>query len=88
MAAIVQTIFFRWIFLNKNVSISIKISLKFVPMGLVNNILALVQIMAWRQPADKFLSKQWSLVYWSIYASLGLYELSQIIVTKLKIECT
>ena len=41
---------FKWIFLNENVWISIKISLKFVPRGPVNNIPALVQIMAWRRP--------------------------------------
>ena len=44
---------FKWIFLNENVWISIKISLKFVPKGPINNILALVQIMAWRRPGDK-----------------------------------
>ena len=40
-----------------NVRISIKISLKFVPTDPINNILALVQIMAWRQPGDKPLSE-------------------------------
>ena len=33
---------FKCIFLNENVWISIKISLKFVPMGLINNIPAMV----------------------------------------------
>ena len=47
---------FKWIFLNENVWIPIKISLKFVPQGPINNIPALVQIMAWRQPGDKPLS--------------------------------
>ena len=37
---------FKCIFLNENVWISLKISLKFVPMGPINNIPALVQIMA------------------------------------------
>ena len=37
---------FKRIFLNENVWISIKISLKFVPKGPINNIPALVQIMA------------------------------------------
>ena len=37
------------IFLNENVRISIKISLKFVPKCPINNITALVQIMAWRR---------------------------------------
>ena len=33
---------------------------------------ALVQIMAWRLPRDRPLSDQCCLVYWRIYASLGL----------------
>ena len=48
---------FTCIFLNKNVWISIRISLKFVPKGPINNIPALVQIMAWRRPGDKSLSE-------------------------------
>ena len=44
---------FKYIFLNENIWISIKFSLKFVPMGSINNISALVQIMAWRRPGDK-----------------------------------
>ena len=48
---------FKWIFLNENVWISIKISLKFVPTGPINNIPTLVQIMAWRRPGDKPLSE-------------------------------
>ena len=47
---------FKWIFLNENVWIPIKISLKFVPRGPTNNITALVQIKAWRRPGDKPLS--------------------------------
>ena len=47
---------FKWLFLNENVWISIKISLKFVPQGPIDNIPALVQIMAWRLPGDKPLS--------------------------------
>ena len=39
---------FKSIFLNENVIISIKISLKFVRKGTNKNIPALVQIMAWR----------------------------------------
>ena len=42
------------IFLKLNVRISITISLKFVP---INNIPALVQVMAWRRPGDKLLSE-------------------------------
>ena len=48
---------FKCIFLNENVWIPIKISLKFVPKGPINNILALVQIMAWRRTGDKPLSE-------------------------------
>ena len=48
---------FKHIFLNENIRISIKISLKFVPMGPINNIPALVHIMAWRRPGDKPLSE-------------------------------
>ena len=48
---------FKCIFLNENVWISIKISLKFVPKGPINNIPALVQIMAWRCSGDKPLSE-------------------------------
>ena len=44
------------ILFNENVCIPIEISLKFVPKGPVNNIPALVQIMAWRRPSDKPLS--------------------------------
>ena len=44
---------FKCIFLNENLWISINISLKFVPKGPINNIQALVQIMAWRRPGDK-----------------------------------
>ena len=48
---------FKPIFLNENIHISIKISLKFVPKVPINNIPALVQIMAWRRPGDKPLSE-------------------------------
>ena len=43
--------------MNENVRISTNISLEFVPRGLINNIPALVQIMAWRLPGDKPLSE-------------------------------
>ena len=48
---------FKRIFLDENARISMKISLKFVPQGPINNIPALVQIMAWRLPGDKPLSE-------------------------------
>ena len=48
---------FKCIFLDENVWISIKISLKFVPKVLINNIPALVEIMGWRRSGDKPLSE-------------------------------
>ena len=48
---------FRRIFLNEDVWIQLKISLKFVPKGPINNIPTLVQVMAWRRPGDKPLSE-------------------------------
>ena len=48
---------FKCIFLNENIWISIKFSLKFVPKGTINNIAALVQMMAWCLLGDKPLSE-------------------------------
>ena len=47
----------KCICLNENVWIPFKISLKFVLKFLINNIPALVQIMAWHRPGDKPLSQ-------------------------------
>ena len=47
----------KCIFLNENIWISIDISLNFVSKGEINNIPALVQIMAWHPPDDKPLSE-------------------------------
>ena len=65
---------FKCIFLNENVWISLKISLKFIPEVWNNNIQSLVQIMALRRPGDKPLSEP-MIDYQHIYASLGLNEL-------------
>ena len=48
---------FKCIFLNENIWISINISVKFVAKGLIDNMAAFVQIMAWRRPGDKPLSE-------------------------------
>ena len=48
---------FKRIFFNENVWISIKISLKFVSNGPINNIPVLVQMMVWRRSGDKPLSE-------------------------------
>ena len=66
---------FKCIFLNENAWIPIKISLKFVPKGPINNIPALVQIMLGTNQAASHYLNQWWLVYWRIYASVGLNEL-------------
>ena len=47
----------KCISLNESVWLLIKISLKFVPKDPINNIPALVQMMAWRWPGDKPLSE-------------------------------
>ena len=57
MAAISQTTFFKFVFLNENIGILIKISPKFVPKGVINNIPALVQIVALHWPGNKPLSE-------------------------------
>ena len=54
-----------------------KISLKFVSNGTINNIPALVQIMAWRRPGD--IMNQWCLVYWHIYASPDPNEITYLL---------
>ena len=62
---------FKCIFLNEHIWITMKFSLKFVPKGPIDNIPALVHLMAWRRPEDKPSSEP-TLV---IYASLDLNEL-------------
>ena len=56
MAAILQAIFSKCTFSDENLGISIEISLKFVPMCLNNNILALVPKRGWRRSGDEPLS--------------------------------
>ena len=57
IAAISQTKFSNAFFLNENIWILHKISLKFVPKVRIDNIAAMVQIMAWSQADDKPLSE-------------------------------
>ena len=75
MAAISQTTLsnaFSWI---KMFEISIKISLKFVPKGPINNIPALFRRWLGSVQAASHYLNQWWLVYRRIYASLGLNQL-------------
>ena len=55
VAAILASDNFKHIFLNENVGISTKISLKFVPKSPIDSKSALVQVMAWRRTGDKLL---------------------------------
>ena len=48
---------FKFISLNANIRIPIKISLKYVPRGPIDNKPAFVQVMAWRRTGDKALSE-------------------------------
>ena len=48
---------FKCNFMNENVWIPLRIPLKFVPKGPINNTTALVQIMAWRRPGAEPLSE-------------------------------
>ena len=57
----------KCILLNENVSILIKILLKFIHKGPIDNIPTLVQIMAWHQPGANHYLNQWLWAYWSIY---------------------
>ena len=65
---------FKCNFLNENVWIPMKISLKFVPKVQINNIPALVQILAWRRSGDKPLSEPMMVSL----PSLGLNELTRL----------
>ena len=64
---------FKCIFVNENVWISITISLKFVLNGPINNIPAMVQIMAWHRATDKPLSE--SMTVRLLMHTFGLNEL-------------
>ena len=57
MAATLADDTFKRKFVKENILISIQISLKFVSKGPINNMPALVQIMAWRRPGDKLSSE-------------------------------
>ena len=69
---------FKRIFLTENVWISLNISLEFLAKVRMNNIPALVHIMAWRRPGHKWLSEPVWLVLWCTCASLCFNELSYI----------
>ena len=53
MAANLADDIFKCIFMNEKVCILIRISLKIVPKGPIDNKSALVQVMVWRLRGDK-----------------------------------
>ena len=76
MLDIVRTTFsnaFSWM---KMYGFRLRFHWSFFPNGPINNISALVQIMVVADQAANHHLNQWCLVYWRIYASLGLNELS------------
>ena len=85
----------KCIFLNENVWIPIKISLKFVLQGPINNISALVQIMAWRRSGDKPLSEPMMISLlthicvtrpqWYIYIYIYIYICRYLYIVRVKI---
>ena len=75
---------FKCIFFFENVWILIKILLKFVPKVRINNIPALVQIMAWCRPGDKPLSEPMVVsLLTHLYASLDLNEITIHVLTSI-----
>ena len=67
---------FKCIFMNKKFCSLILISLKFVPKHPIDNIPALVEIMAWCQIGDKPLSEPMLTQFTDTYAALGGDELN------------
>ena len=65
---------FKCICLNENISILVKMSLKFVPKGSNNNILSLVQLMTTRRPAIIWTNVEPA--HRRIYAALGVAGLT------------
>ena len=53
MAAILAEDIFKCIFMNEKLQILIRISLKFVTKGPIDNKSAVVQVIAWRRTGDK-----------------------------------
>ena len=72
MADIFPDDIFKCIFLNENIGMLLKFSLKFVPKVPIDNIPALVQIMAWRWAGDRqaILWNNADPIHWRIYAAL------------------
>ena len=68
------------IFLNENLWILKKISLKYVPYGLIGNMAALVQIMVASNRRQTIIWSNVGMLYWRRYASLGLNWCPRVVV--------
>ena len=68
---------FKCVFLNENVSISIKFQLKFISMGPISSIEALVQIIVWRRQGDKPLFEPKVVSFQTRYLSFGVIEFTR-----------
>ena len=71
MAANFADDIFKWIFLNENCCISIKIWLKYICKGPIDSNPALVQTVSWRWPGDKPLSAPMTALFDVIYMCLS-----------------
>ena len=67
MAANLADDILNCIFLTENDRIAIQISLKFAPVGPIDNTPALVQVMAWRRTGDKPLPEQMTTQFINTY---------------------
>ena len=77
---------FKCIFLNENIWILLKISLKFVPKVWINNISALVLIMVLPQQAPSHYLNLWCLVYWCIYEAKSMTTFPLVCIWKTSAE--
>ena len=73
MAAILACSIFKYISSNENFWILNKISLKYLTWGLIDNMAALLQTMAWCRTGNKPLSEAMLVCYTDAY--IGLIEL-------------
>ena len=83
MAVFLQITCSEFIYLYVNCSIFIQIALQYVPKGTINNTSALAQMMAWQQA---IIWTNDGLVYWCIYASGGLCEISRTLLAISRIQ--
>ena len=74
MAANLADDIFKCSFMNEKFFISIRISLKFVPRGAIDNRSALVQVMAWHPKGDKSLPEPMLTKFTDIYVALRADE--------------